>query len=131
MGEEEKGVRMCLSDLVCFVCISRLCALLQEEREVFHCRVCFLPIKQALISITMPELRGSGVPGCYLRSVQSKLGYSVYTSELKQPEQPNGCRWSSTDVASFAKSAPGKLSTQLCQNCCFFFFSFFFLVCYS
>lgn len=121
-----------MSDSVCFVCICRLCALLQES-GMFHFRICFLAIKQALISVTMPELRGSGVPGCYLHSVQSKLGYSVYmkklicgTSEQKQPEQPNGCHWSSTDVASSAKSAPGKLSTQLCQNCCFFF-----LVCYT
>lgn len=52
---------------------ARLCsrALLQESG------ICFLPIKWALKSVTTPERRGSGVPGCYLCGVQSKLGYSV------------------------------------------------------
>lgn len=66
----EKGVSMCL-----IWCV--LVRLLQES-EMFHCRICFLPIKQTLISVTMPELRGFGAPGCYLCSVKSKLGYSVY-----------------------------------------------------
>lgn len=114
-------VCVCIWFWCVLVCISRLCALLQKS-GMFHCRICFLPIKQALISVTIPELRGSRVPGCYLRSVQSKLLHKKVdccTSDIMQPEHPNSCRWSSTDVAIFAKSAAGKLSTQRCQSCCF------------
>lgn len=49
------GVSVCLCDLVCSWVHQQL---LLQENGVFQCRICFLPIKQALISVVMTELRG-------------------------------------------------------------------------
>lgn len=78
---EREGEWVCVIWCV-LVHTSRSCALLQESR-MFHCRICFLPIKQALISVTMLELRGPGVRGCYLYGVRSKLGYYMKKSWLQ------------------------------------------------
>lgn len=133
---------MLVSQYIRAYSICRLCG----KAQCFTTGFVFVPIKKAFISITASAevLNCSKVPRCHLFYMQRQTRLlrwhqNVYfsTSELKQPKQLHGCHRSSTDVASIAKSALGKLSTQLRQNCCssslavlnFFFFVFLFSLC--
>lgn len=62
-----------------------------------------------------------GVPGLQVTIFTVyRTSFAVYTkntSDLKQPELPGEHCWSTRHISSFTKSAPGKLSAQLCLNC--------------